>query len=370
MSLAQPPEDLRTCADPARLARAVAAGASGAVIVTTSGSTSGTGARVLLAHAALVASARATLDHLTDAGAWLLCLPARHIAGFQVLVRAHLSAAPLATMDPASSFTPAAFAHAAASLPAGRRTVSLVPTQLFRILGDAEATRALASFDHVLVGGAALDLSLAARAAAAGINVTTTYGMTETCGGCVYNGIPLPGVEVRTDADGRIHLRGRVLASGYVDAAGRIDEATTAAHLTKDGWWRTNDVGTWDGHRLRVAGRADDVIVTGGHNVVPSVVEDAIRAHLHDPQAQVVVVGVPDPQWGQRVTAVIARGLGREIWDEARARAARQSLRGALAPQQVPHSFIDVPEFPVGATGKVDRRWIAAAASAALDASY
>ena len=172
--------------------------------------------------------------------------------------------------------------------------VSLVPTMLARLL-DAGAD--LSRFDTVLLGGAAPPPGLLTRAREAGVNVVTLYGMTETCGGCVYDGLPLDGVEVRVADDGRIWLAGETLMRGYRGGA----ELTAA--VFHDGWLRTSDVGRLDDDgRLEVLGRADDVIVTGGENVPAAVVARLLRTHAK--VADAAVVGRPDDEWGEVVVAV------------------------------------------------------------------
>ena len=190
-----------------------------AVVIATSGST-GEPKLVALSGAALRASARATEARLGGPGRWLLALPAEHVAGIQVIVRALLAGAPPVVMDLRAGFRPDAFAAATAALGPGRRYTSLVPTQLRRILDAEGAVAALRSYAAVLVGGAALDPATRERALAAGVRVVTTYGMSETAGGCVYDGVPLDGVTVELDEDGRILLGGPTLASGYLRADG------------------------------------------------------------------------------------------------------------------------------------------------------
>ncbi|PWW22692.1 O-succinylbenzoic acid--CoA ligase [Geodermatophilus normandii] len=252
------------------------------LVVVTSGSTGG-GRGVLLPASALAASAAATHHRLGGPGAWLLTLPVSAIAGLQVLVRSVLGGTVPTVPAPGEDL-----AAAVARMPAGRRYTALVPTQLRRHLGSA--TAALRAFDVVLVGGAATDPALLARAREAGVAVVTTYGMTETAGGCVYDGVPLEGVRVRVDGQG-IALAGPVLALGY-----RRDPDGTAAAFT-GGEFRTRDAGTVgpDG-RLTVLGRLDDVVVTGGVNVAPQAVEGALREHPS--VADAVVFGRPDDEWG------------------------------------------------------------------------
>lgn len=180
--------------------------------------------------------------------------------------------------------------------------VSVVPTMLYRLLA---AGVDLSHFDRILVGGAAVDDELIERARASGARVTVTYGMTETSGGVVYDGVPLPGVGIETDDDGRISIASPTLMDGY-----RLDEAATE-HAVVGGRFVTEDRGTWDANgRLRVVGRMDRTIITGGKNVSPSEVEEALMAHPDVLEAS--VRGEPDETWGQRVVAdVVSRDPNR-----------------------------------------------------------
>lgn len=304
-----------------------------AVVVATSGST-GEAKHVLLSAEALRASAVATAERLHGDAHWLLALPAEHVAGIQVIVRALLAGAPPVVQDLRAGFRPADFAAATAAMPPGRRHTSLVPTQLRRLLDGAGD--ALRSFDAVLVGGAALDAPLRARAEAAGVRVVTTYGMTETAGGCVYDGVPLDAVTVDLDTDGRIHLGGPTLAVGYLGTP------------PFDGPFRTGDLGRWTDGRLEVVGRADDVIVTGGEKVAPAAVERVLAAQ---PGIRAVcVVGVPDPEWGRAVVAAVVPGPGRPADEILRA-----AVRAELGRAAVPRRIVDVADIPVRGIGKPDR---------------
>jgi len=265
---------------------------STAVIVNTSGST-GVPKGVELSAAALLHSARASLARLgaRPGERWLCCLPAAYIPAIGVLVRSLVSGTDPVLADRADAETVAA---------SGCAHVSLVPTQLRRLLDRGiDMSTPLASFRSVLLGGAAAPADLLDAARAAGVRVVTTYGMTETCGGCVYDGIPLDGVraEIRDEAEagsGRIWLAGPVLFSGYLDGRQGPD----------DGWFRTGDLGHLDASgRLVVHGRADDVINTGGFKVVPGEVAEALRTCPG--VSDVAVVGLPDPEWGERVIAVV-----------------------------------------------------------------
>ncbi|MGY1794858.1 o-succinylbenzoate--CoA ligase [Geodermatophilus sp. SYSU D00525] len=320
------------------------------LVVVTSGSTGGPRG-VLLPAAALRASATATLDRLGGPGAWLLALPASAIAGLQVLVRSVLGGT-----APTALAAGEDLAAAVARMPAGRRYTALVPTQLRRYLErEPEALRA---FDAVLVGGAATDPGLLARAREGGVAVVTTYGMTETAGGCVYDGVPLDGVRVRVDAGGSaagpgggaIAVAGPVLALGY-----RRDPDGTAAAFA-GGEFRTRDAGSIgpDG-RLTVAGRLDDVVVTGGVNVAPQAVEGALREH--PAVADAVVFGRPDEEWGQRVVAAVVPAPGTAPDLAALRPWVADRLGGPSAPREL-HLIGSVPTLH---TGKPDRRGVAAA---------
>ena len=309
-----------------------------AVVLATSGST-GAPKGAELTAAALLASARASLvrlgvagDH-AQAGRWLCCLPVHHISGLGVLVRSLVIGW---TPVVADRVDPAVLDQA------GCAYVSLVPTQLRRLL-DAGAP--LERLRAILLGGAAIPDGMPAEASAAGPAVVTTYGMTETCGGCVYDGVPLDDVRVDTDPEGRIRIAGPVLFARY-----RLEPGATAAAL-RDGWFVTSDLGgPGEDGRIVVRGRADDVIVTGGEKVVAAEVERVLRGCPGVRDA--VVVGAPDPQWGERVTAVIvAEGL------KAPSLAALRDHVGARLPRYAaPQALAVVDSFPVLSSGKPDRQ--------------
>jgi o-succinylbenzoate---CoA ligase len=301
--------------------------------VETSGST-GVPKRVVLSRAAMRASADATHARLGGPGQWLLTLPPGYVAGLQVLFRSVRAGTRPAVQDGTD------LATAAARLGGGRRYVSLVPTQLHRALADEADTEALAGFDAVLVGGASLDGHLREQATRAGLRVVTTYGMSETCGGCVYDGLPLDGVAVRIGADERIRIGGPVLFDGY------DGEPDLTADAVRDGWFVTQDRGRLDddGH-LHVLGRVDDVVISGGVNVPTAAVASRLRAHREVRGAE--VVGVPDDRWGQRVVAVV---VGDVSLDAARDWVAAVHPR-SWAPREVVH----VDALPLLGNGKVDR---------------
>lgn len=321
-----------------------------ALVVGTSGST-GSPKLALLTREALAASATATHERLGGPGQWLLALPAHHIAGLQVLVRSVLAGTEPVAMDLTGGFSAAGFTAAAAGLGQGRRYTSLVPTQLGRLLDSDEGVRALRRFDAVLVGGAATAPGLLERARAADLTVVTTYGMSETAGGCVYDGVPLSATRVRLGAEGRLLLGGATLALGYL---GRPDLTEAAFSTDADGtrWFATDDVGHRDASgRWRVDGRLDDLVNTGGLKVAPRLVEEAVTGHVPG-VAECVVVGVPDPQWGEVVCAAVVLRPGSRAPSVA---GLREALRGILPDHALPRRVAVLPALPLRGPGKPDR---------------
>ena len=313
-----------------------------AVVVGTSGST-GAPKGVELSAAALRHSARASLDRLgaRPGERWLCCLPATHVAGLAVLVRSLVSGTEPVLAERADAATLAAGAGS------GCAHISLVPTQLQRLLQEADPPGPLAGFSSVLLGGAAAPAGLLAAARAGGVPVVTTYGMTETCGGCVYDGVPLDGVRVAVRGEsGRIWIGGPVLFSGY---RGHRGHRGGAAAL-RDSWFRTGDLGRLDSSgRLTVRGRADDVINTGGHKVVPGEVAAALQAcpGVKD----VAVVGQPDPEWGERVIAVV---VPTDPEDPPALELLRLHVRERLPRYAAPSKIVMVDAVPMLPSGKHD----------------
>jgi O-succinylbenzoic acid--CoA ligase len=331
-----PPAALASSAAPAGSARP-GVRPDVAVVIATSGST-GEPKGAELTAAALLASASASLDRIGAAPGdrWLCCLPAFHMAGLGVLVRSLLAGAG-PTVLAAGQLDAVAVARADCAF------VSLVPTQLRRLL-DSGAP--LAAFKAILLGGAAAPAGLLAEARAAGARVITTYGMSETCGGCVYDGMPLAGVSVDISDDGRIRVAGPVLFSGY-----RLRPDLTAAALD-GGSFMTSDLGLigTDG-TLAVRGRADGLINTGGEKVVAAEVE-AVLASCGGVR-EAVVVGVPDAEWGERVAVVVVAA------DPAAPPALaslRAHVRGRLPAYAAPQTLLLVPEIPLLPSGKPDRQ--------------
>ena len=379
-----------------------------ALVVGTSGST-GAPKQTALSVGALRASARATERFFADypsvgsakpqraasevPAQWLLALPAHYVAGAQVLARSVLAGTTpvvAASITDGVSFTPGVFLNAAERLSCARRFVSLVPTQVHKLLEAAEANPALGSeiydalgqFTGILLGGAPASASLLAAARELGLNVVTTYGSAETAGGCVYSGVALPGVRLRVvpedasladspvvagaEAAGRIWLGGEHLASGYLG-----DSARTASHFFVDAhgcrWYRTDDYGSLtpsapntseDGGApaLSVLGRSDDVIITGGVKVSSHAVAAVLESHPAVREA--AVAGVPDARWGAAVIAAVTlRNLPEHYGADAAETAGQlQQLCGAqLGAAGVPKVVRIVPDFPVASTGKPDR---------------
>jgi O-succinylbenzoic acid--CoA ligase len=315
-----------------------------AVVVATSGST-GAPKGVELSASALLHSARASLARIgaRPGQRWLCCLPATHVAGLQVLVRSLVSGTDPVLADRADAPTVAA---------SGCAHVSLVPTQLSRLL--EVGIPPFAGFSSVLLGGAAAPEGLLAAARAAGVPVVTTYGMTETCGGCVYDGIPLDGVRVRIDDDERIWIGGPVLFSGYRHrqggSGGMGPPGKEGLEAPGDGWFRTGDMGRVDPDgRLVVRGRADDVINTGGHKVVPGEVAAALQAHPGVRDA--AVLGQPDPEWGERVVAVVVPA---DLAEPPTLELLRLHVQQRLPRYAAPSRVVMVDAVPMLPSGKHD----------------
>ena len=379
-----------------------------ALVVGTSGST-GAPKQTALSVRALRASARATERFFADypssgsskprrvvsedPAQWLLALPAHYVAGAQVLARSVLAGTTpvvAASITDGVSFTPEVFLNAAERLSCARRFVSLVPTQVHKLLEAAEASPALGSeiydalgqFTGILLGGAPASASLLTAARELGLNVVTTYGSAETAGGCIYSGVALPGVRLRVvpedagltdspvaagaEAAGRIWLGGEHLASGYLG-----DSARTASHFFVDAhgcrWYRTDDYGSLTSSApnapenegapmLNIVGRSDDVIITGGVKVSSHAVAAVLESHPAVREA--AVAGVPDARWGAAVIAAVTlRNLPEHYGADAAETAGQlQQLCGAqLGAAGVPKVVRIVPDFPAASTGKPDR---------------
>lgn len=278
-----------------------------ALVVATSGTT-GTPKAVVLTHGAVAASAEATSRRLgvdPDRDHWLACLPLAHVGGLSVVTRALHTKTPLTVAPDARAETLAAAAASGCTL------VSLVPTLLTRV--DPSA------FRTIVLGGSAMPDELPA-------NAVTTYGMTETGSGVVYDGHPLDEVDVRV-VDGEVQVRGPMLLRAYRDGT---------RSRTGDGWLPTGDAGAWDPstRTLQVHGRIADVVVTGGEKVWPGTVERALATAPG--VAEVVVFGRPDPTWGQRVVArVVPADPARPPTLDALREWVKRTLPGYAAPREL-----------------------------------
>jgi o-succinylbenzoate---CoA ligase len=319
-----------------------------AFVVPTSGTT-GEPKGVLLGAASVAAAADATHSRLGGSGRWLLALPATNVGGLMVLARSVVARTEPEALDLADGFRPDAFAAAADRVFRGaerRRYTALVPLQLAVVLdAGGGALEALRTFDAVLVGGSSTPPGLLDRARSAGVRVVTTYGMTETCGGCVYDGVPLDGVRVETSGDGRIRVAGPMLAGGY-----RLQPELTA-RVFVDGWFTSSDIGRVEqSGKLTVSGRVDDVAVSGGVNVPLAAVESLVSTHSG--VAAAATVAVPDPSWGERVVAVV---VPRDPADPPTLDSIRRYLAGQAPTAYLPKELIVLSSLPRLTDGEVDR---------------
>lgn len=311
-----------------------------AVVIETSGST-GTPKRVALSAEALLSSAAASDTALGGPGQWMLALPLHYIAGLNVLVRS-FAAETVPVVLEGEHFAAQSFVEACARFEHPRRFVSLVPAQLARLIDADAALTSLRSFERILVGGQATPRPLLARALELGLNVTRTYGSSETCGGCVYDGVSIGNTQARIVA-GRIELSGSVLADGYLGDSRR----TAFSFREHDGrrWYVTDDTGELVDDVLRVTGRVDDVIVSGGIKVSLAAVESVVRAlpGLSD----AVVVAAPHPEWGE---APVVVAVQRVPLDSIRA-----AVSAALGREAAPDRILLLDAIPLLASGKPDR---------------
>ena len=303
--------------------------ADGDALVIASSGTTGNPKLLVHTHAGIVAHARAVHAHLDvdpNRDRWLACLPLAHLGGLGVVLRSLVTDTAL---DVWPGFTTSRVAAAPAEL--GTTLVSLVPTALDRI--DPS------SFRWVVLGGSADPVDRP-------FNVVRTYGLTETGGGVIYEGVPLPGVEVRIGAHGSIELRSPTLARGRRQPDGSVLGVTD-----DDGWFATGDLGAWstDG-RLVIDGRADALIVTGGENVWPLPVETVLATHPG--VAEVLVVGRSDPEWGQRVVAIV---VAVDPAAPPSLDALRDHVRATLPAHAAPRELVMVDHLPRTTLGKVRR---------------
>ncbi|MBZ8177653.1 o-succinylbenzoate--CoA ligase [Corynebacterium sp. 3HC-13] len=315
-----------------------------ALVVATSGST-GTPKGALLSPSNLVSSADATHRVLGGEGNWLLAMPAHHIAGIQVLVRSLIAGVQPLCLDLSQGFDIPEFLRSAQELcdstPGERRYTALTPMQLLKALDSLSGIEALRLFDHILIGGAELRTDVRRSAHNLGINLISTYGSSETSGGCVYDGHPLPGARLKVEA-GRIFLGGPMVAHGYRNHPHH--EA-----FAQPGWFATSDGGVIDSSgTLHVHGRLDAVIDSGGLKLHPEVVERQILEHPKVSAA--CIVGVPDPRLGQRIVgAYQGEATPDEVYEHL----------CELPRWQIPKELRRVTQLPLTGPGKIDRQAVA-----------
>ncbi len=335
------------------------------LIVPTSGST-GPAKPVVLSAEALRFSASVVAERLGGHGHWLAALSPRYVGGLSVYVRSVVAETSPVVL-PEGPFSWQAFVDGTARMRSDLpRYVSLVPTQVSRLAAHAEGVEALRSFDRVLIGGAAVPPTLATALTRAGVDWTHTYGMSETSGGCLHDGIALRDVHVRLDETetetrggvGRLMLAGPMLTTGYLERPD-LDALAFRRHGGRR-WFATSDVGRLDAAQGRwvVVGRVDDVIITGGHKVAPSGVENALDSLPGIDEA--AVVGIPDPQWGQAVAALVVpstESASRRLRSDPR-HWVRSELREHLPRHALPWQVRVTDHLPRLPGGKIDYRGV------------
>lgn len=316
-----------------------------ALVIETSGST-GVPKRVALSADAVLASAAASASAVGGQGQWLLALPAHYVAGANVLIRSIAAGTEPVVLAP-GHFDPIRFGEVAAEMTGDGRYVSLVPVQLARLIEAARDNRlvraALRRFDGILLGGQRPGAELLERAGDLDLALHVTYGSSETCGGCVYNGVPIGSTRARV-VDGLLELSGSVLAEGYLGDP----ERTEAAFRDADGlrWYRTGDLGRIEDDRVQVLGRSDNVVISGGEKVSLDAVEAAVRELPG--LAEAVVVAAVSEEWGQVPVVVVAA----EVPDLA---AIRRHVAERLGRAAAPARVVRVESIPFLASGKPDR---------------
>lgn len=333
-----------------------------ALVIETSGST-GTPKRVALSAEALRASAEASTRALGVSGQWLLALPTHYIAGASVLVRS-LIAGTAPVFFVGDHFDPVRFAKCAATMTHDNRLTALVPVQLARLVsameaGASDVAAALRRFEAILVGGQSLPVELATRARDQGLRITTTYGSSETAGGCVYDGVPFHDVTVRSVA-GQLAVSGPTLARGYLGDPARTER--TFVNVDGQRWYQTGDLGTVSAGVVTVHGRIDNVIISGGEKVLLDEVERRVREQPGFTRA--VVVAAPDPQWGTVPVVAVPAEDRHASWDIV---ALRHLIATDLGRAAAPSRIEQLSTFPVLDSGKPDRLRITAIVTSPTD---
>jgi O-succinylbenzoic acid--CoA ligase len=324
-----------------------------ALVLSTSGST-GPPQLVALSADAVKASARLSAERLGGSGSWLLALPWNHAAGLNVLARAYWAQRPVTPLPP-GPFGASSLAQALATMDPGPRYISLVPTQLARLAAAGPGgIGLLRGFEAVLVGGAKLDPKMLETFQNQDVRLVETYGMAETCGGCVYNGRPLDGVEIALGPGQRVELAGPTLALGYIGG----EPVSSPSRFFQQGsqrWFASSDRGhfTTNG-TLVVEGRLDHAITTGGFTVAPERIETVLRSVPGVVDA--LVVGLPHAHWGQEVVALVVAPAWASNDAPTLLPALREAAKTQLEPAAAPHRTALVEKLPVLPSQKPDRR--------------
>lgn len=296
-----------------------------ALVVSTSGSTTES-KLVAISDAALIASTNASHKYLgaVPGDSWSLLLPTTHIAGLNVLIRATALGSRVIDNRNTTNYIDADF-------------ISIVPTQLYKALtSDAKLLEHLTAAEAVLVGGGPVSDKLKKEAANQHVKIVTTYGMTEMSGGCVYNQKPLDGVEIRLTSDGLIKLTGPMIASGYLSEKGEL----TSVGI--DGWFESTDMGEISAGFLKVNGRSDEVIISGGENISLTLVEEKISELF--PNQEIIAFALPDEVWGEKLCLGSTSNLSLEE--------IKKNIGSLLSPKEV---FL-FEQIPTTSIGKPDRR--------------
>ncbi len=296
-----------------------------ALVVNTSGSTAES-KLVAISDAALIASTNASHKYLgaVPGDSWSLLLPTTHIAGLNVLIRATALGSRVIDNRNTTNYVDSDF-------------ISIVPTQLYKALtSDAKLLEHLTAAEAVLVGGGPVSDKLKKEAANKHVKIVTTYGMTEMSGGCVYNQKPLDGVEVKLTSEGLIKLTGPMIASGYLSEKGELTSVGT------DGWFESTDIGELSAGFLKVNGRSDEVIISGGENISLILVEEKIRELI--PNQEIIAFALPDEVWGEKLCLGSTSNLSIEE--------IKKSIGSLLSPKEV---FL-FEQIPTTSIGKPDRR--------------
>lgn len=337
------------------------------LLITTSGST-GTPKTVVLSARALMASSNATHERLGGPGQWLLALPLTYVAGLNVVTRSIAANTTPAFMLP-GPFDAELFLQAAGTLEAERRYTALVPVQVQRVLDYLEQEQVSATiaqrFDAILIGGQALEPELRTRAEQAGLTVIETYGSSETSGGCVYDGVPLEGVEIALDpVTSEVLISGPILAEGYLEAP----VLTAERFIEKDGvrWYRTGDAGSMENGKLTITGRLDRVVISGGLKISLDAAEDA--ATRVEGVTDAYAVHIPDSEWTVRAALVVVADRvmlsSPERRDQLEA-ALYETVVSGLGRVAAPKVIVFVPQIPRLSSGKPDYVAMATLASEA-----